>query len=384
MNGARRRSGLALLMAAVLTVGAAGTAVAGRKTTKRPLVQVALLLDTSNSMDGLINQARNELWKVVNELLKARRHGFRPRIQVALYEYGKSSLPKKTGYIRKIVPLTDDLDRVSEELFALGTNGGSEHCGQVIDRAVRELEWSRDAGTLKVIFIAGNEPFTQGPVDYRKAAKLAASRGIVVNTIHCGSEREGINGKWKEGAMLADGRYMFIDQNRRPPAIAAPQDAEIARLSQQLSSTYVPIGTAGVKKKARRAKMARKVAAAAPAAAAERAVFQASAGYQDASWDLVEAEQSGRTKLEDVREELLPPEMRRMSKAERRAYLDRMKKRRAELKAKIKKLNAERQAYIAKKRREQAEKGPKTLGDALVEAIREQAARKNFRFGTDR
>jgi len=151
---------------------------------KQPLVQMAILLDTSGSMSGLIDQARTELWAIVNEFIFASKDGRTPELQVALYEYGKSSLSAEQGYIREILPLTTDLDKVSEELFALNTNGGEEYCGWVIKEATRSLKWSDSPDDLKVIFIAGNEPFTQGPVDYRQACKAAISKNIVVNTIH--------------------------------------------------------------------------------------------------------------------------------------------------------------------------------------------------------
>src|SRR5580693_164582 len=93
-----------------------------------PTVQIAILLDTSNSMDGLIDQAKTQLWNVVNEFVHARKGGRPPAIQVALFEYGKSSLPSQEGYVRLILPLTENLDRASEELFALKTNGGDEFC----------------------------------------------------------------------------------------------------------------------------------------------------------------------------------------------------------------------------------------------------------------
>lgn len=37
------------------------------------LMQMAILLDTSNSMDGLIEQAKSQLWKIVNELALGKR-----------------------------------------------------------------------------------------------------------------------------------------------------------------------------------------------------------------------------------------------------------------------------------------------------------------------
>jgi hypothetical protein len=102
-------------------------------------MQIALLLDASNSMDGLISQAKSQLWKIVNEMSLSKKNGATPLLQVALYEYGKDALPAGEGYIRQIAGLTTDLDRISEELFKLTTNGGSEFCGQVIKRATEEL-----------------------------------------------------------------------------------------------------------------------------------------------------------------------------------------------------------------------------------------------------
>jgi hypothetical protein len=85
----------------------------------RPTVDVALLLDTSNSMDGLINQAKSQLWTIVQQFAKAKRDGQTPVLRVALFEYGNLGLPAAEGYIRQVVPLTDDLDMLSECLFGL-------------------------------------------------------------------------------------------------------------------------------------------------------------------------------------------------------------------------------------------------------------------------
>lgn len=94
-------------------------------------IQVALLLDTSNSMDGLIDQAKSRLWNIVNTLTTVKYNGQAPQVEIALYEYGNDGL-KDENYIRQITPLTQDLDLVSEKLFALRTNGGNEYCGAVI------------------------------------------------------------------------------------------------------------------------------------------------------------------------------------------------------------------------------------------------------------
>src|SRR5688572_8348973 len=165
---------------------------------EKPLIQLALLLDNSGSMQGLIDQARSQLWTVVNHLARTKKDGQTPRLEVALYSYGDRP--------RLLLPFTDDLDAVSEKLFGLGISGGSEHCGEVIQLAMNELKWSDKVGVYKTLFIAGNEPFTQGPVQYGSACEQASARGVIVNTIHCGSESAGANGKWDDGARLGGGK----------------------------------------------------------------------------------------------------------------------------------------------------------------------------------
>ena len=88
------------------------------------IIQMAILLDTSSSMDGLIDQAKSQLWKIVNELALSKKNGISPKLEVALYEYGNDNLPKSKGFIRLVSPLTTDLDLISEKLFSLTTYSG--------------------------------------------------------------------------------------------------------------------------------------------------------------------------------------------------------------------------------------------------------------------
>ena len=346
---------------------------------KKPLVQMAILLDTSGSMSGLIDQARIELWAIVNEFIFAKRNGLEPEIQVALYEYGKSSLDVKDGYIRMIVPFTTDLDKVSEELFALKTNGGSEYCGWVIKEATQSLTWSKLPDDLKVIFIAGNEPFTQGPVDYREACRSAISKAIVVNTIHCGSQGDGLAGHWQDGAALADGRFLNINHNRAVVHIEAPQDKEIAELSAKLNDTYIAFGTAGRIASERQAVQDRNAASASKEAAVQRALAKSSFNYRNDSWDLVDALKGDKVKLEEVETEALPENMQKMTAEERKAYVEGKTKEREQIQKRIQELNVLRNNYVAAEMKKQ-HSNTDTLGSAIIKAVREQAVDKKFSF----
>jgi len=341
-------------------------------------IQMAILLDTSGSMEGLIEQAKSQLWRIVNEMTLAKKGGQRPDMEVALFEYGKSSIPASEGYLRMIVPLSNDLDRISEELFKLKTNGGDEFCGQVIQASTQSLQWSPDHDHLKVIVIAGNEPFTQGPVDYRVACKEAVARGITINTIFCGNYDKGVKTNWKDGADLADGRYMNIDQNQKMVHVGAPQDEEILRLGQELNKTYIAYGRAGAAKKERQSEQDSLAFSMAPGVMLERAVTKSSKQYQNKAWDLVDAEIAGEVDVAEVKDEDLPQEMRGMTIEERKQYVEGRKKERKALQEEINRLNKERRLYVENQRKNLSE--TQTLDQAVIKALKSQAETKGFAF----
>lgn len=345
---------------------------------KEELIQMAILLDTSNSMDGLINQAKSQLWKIVNELAIAKKNGKSPKLEVALYEYGKSSIPANEGYMRMILPLSTDLDTVSNELFKLTTNGGDEYCGMVIDSATRGLKWSSSAGDMKVIFIAGNEPFTQGGTDFVKSCKAAISKGIVVNTIFCGSYDEGVQTKWKEGADLADGKYINIDQNQQIVDVKAPQDEEIMKLGGELNKTYIAYGSGGREKKELQAEQDKNASTMGAGSVVQRSVAKASEQYNNAGWDLLDAVDSKSVNVEDMKADDLPAEMKGMGKQQRKEYVEKMMKKRTELQKKINSLNEERRKFVESEMKKNAEQN--TLDSAIIKTVRKQAEDKSFKF----
>jgi len=347
----------------------------------RPRVQLAILLDTSSSMDGLIGQTKEQLWKIVNTFNTAKREGKRPLLQIALYEYGKDTLPAEGGYIRQILPFTEDLDRVSEQLFSLKTRGGDEFCGQVIQRATQQLAWSKSKEDLKLIFIAGNEPFTQGPVNYRTAIAAANEHGITVNTIHCGSEAEGIQGGWKDGAMLAHGKFMIIDQNRAVAQVEAPQDKELARLGTELNKTYVGYGAAAPAAQARQEAQDKNAAGLSLGSMTQRAVSKASAHYDNSGWDLVDGAKKGKAKVEALKDDELPAEMRGMTVDQRKGYVGAKAKERETLQKRIVELNEERNKFISTEAKKQAAaNGVDSVDSAMIKAMREQAEAKSYSF----
>lgn len=339
-----------------------------------PVVQLAILLDTSGSMQGLISQAKTQLWKIVNEFISAKQNGKTPVVQVALYEYGNSSANKKDHYIRQLIPLSRDLDTVSEKLFELTTNGGEEYCGAVIRECTKNLGWDPSPKTYKAIFIAGNEPFTQGPVNAIKACSNAIKNGIIVNTIHCGSDYNGRKTKWAAGADAADGKYLVIDHNQSVTDIETPHDKEIEKLNEELNRTYIYYGRKGLLGKEKQIMQDRNAKNAAPAAVQARIVTKASSNYTNSSWDVVDASKQKGFDISKIKDADLPEEMKTMTLEERKAYVAKMAANRTEIQAKIREAGKKRAAFIAEKAKESGKED--TLGDAISTAVREQAGKK--------
>ena len=354
-------------------------AAPGPAIARRPLIQVAVLLDTSNSMDGLIAQAKAELWRIVNEIAAYKKNGQDPEVHVALIEYGKQSLPAGEGFMRIVVPFTAELDRVSEALFALQTNGGDEYCGQAIDMAVDALQWSREPDDFRSIFIAGNEPFTQGRVDFRFAIGKARKAGIAVNTIHCGGLDEGIRGAWRDGADLGQGSYMAIAQNDQQVNIATPYDAEISQLGQQLNDTYVGYGRKGESAKMRQAVQDNNAAAVGGSTAVERSLTKSKASvYANEDWDLVDAKKKGKADLKAMAPAALPAEMQKMNEGEREAFVEKKAKDREEIQAKLTSLDAKRKKFIADEQKKGSGKEKNTFDAAMRKALKSQLEARKF------
>lgn len=348
--------------------------------TKNKTIKIALLLDTSNSMDGLIEQAKSQLWSIVNELSMARCDGAKPNIQIALYEYGNSRLTQSSGYIKMVTPLTADLDKLSADLFALTTNGGDEFCGQVILTATDQLQWNVDGNDLQVIFIAGNEPFNQGFINYVQACQFAKSKKIVVNTIYCGDFSEGINSQWKTGADLTGGAYMSIAQNTKTVFIESPYDDKISALNDSLNNTYIGFGRSGIEKKKMQQEQDQNAESYSKANKVNRAVTKSSYVYKNESWDLVDAEKGGTVKVEALSENQLPAEMKSMNVQQRKAYVKLNAEKRDKITAQINELNTKRNQYLAEQQKLSANKDNSTLDNAMMQAVRKQAIAQHFVF----
>lgn len=309
-------------------------------------IQVALLIDTSNSMDGLIEQAKSRLWNIVNTLTTLKYDGKTPDIEISLYEYGNSGLSEKENYIKQITPLSTDLDLISEKLFALRTNGGEEYCGAVIEDANKKLSWGKDNNNMKLIYICGNEGFDQGTVNYKEAISSALKNNIYVNTIFCGNQEEGINSFWKNGADVGKGKFFNIDSNQIVQYVVTPYDDKITKCNERINNTYINYGVQGYEKKANQAVQDKNAESVSTANYAERVVSKSKKVYKNESWDLVDKMKDDKEAVKKIKKEDLPKELQDKSTVELTKIVEDKAKERDEIQKEIGELARKRQEYI--------------------------------------
>lgn len=353
------------------------TPVVNEVSAKKTKIQVAILLDTSGSMQGLIEQAKSRLWNIVNTLTTLKYNGEAPDIEIALYEYG--SYKRYDGdYIRRITPLAADLDLISKELFALTTNGSEEYCGTVIQRAVNELEWGNSKADMKLIYIAGNEEFTQGNISYKTAIANALKKDIFVNTIHCGSEDVGIGDFWQDAALRGNGKFFNIDANATVRAIKTPFDPQIILCNEKLNDTYIGYGIVGKERKMNQTVQDRNAGSISSANYTERAVSKSKAVYKNTSWDLVDKVKEDKDALSRIKKEELPEELRNKSPEELKTFIKQKEEERTLIQKEINELAVKRQIYIDEQLKKEGENKGDDLGKAITESVLAVAKIKGY------
>jgi len=343
--------------------------------TKRK-IQLAVLFDTSNSMDGLLDQAKSRIWNIVNTIAKLEYDSEQPEIEIALYEYGNDGLTKEDGFVRKVSSFSTDLDEISSLLFGLTTNGGSEFCGTAIHKSISDLKWSQDTRDMKLIYIAGNEPFNQGAKDYKEVCKQAAIQDIFVSTIYCGPYQKGIVEFWKEGADLGNGKYFNIDSNKKIQYIKTPYDDSIQKLNEALNKTYLGYGIEGDRKKAQQESQDMNAVSVAEENMVERAMSKSSDAYSNSSWDIVDYVGEDYNKLKSIDKKDLPEEMKSNSLEQNIQFIKKKKNERKKIQDNIQTLAKKRGEFIQEKSSETLEEDD--FGKAISSSILEFANKKNY------
>lgn len=350
----------------------------------RPKIEVCFVLDTTGSMGGLIEGAKDKIWSIANEMVAAKPT---PEIRFGLIGYRD----KGDAYVTKVDDLTDDIDDIYTKLMKFEAQGGGdtpESVNQALNEAVTKMSWSESRDVLKLIFLVGDAPphmDYQDDVKYPEVCQAAMKKDLIINTIQCG-RLDGTAAVWQEIASKAEGEYAAIQQDGGAVAIATPFDAEISEINRKLNATVVGYGT-----KRDRAVAVGKTGASVEGkseATADRAAFFSLSAAPAVRGKVITGKEDllgliadGEVDYDGIETEKLPEELRELSQEERKAHIVKLQDERKDLQAEMQKLAKQRSEFLETEKKRLAAAGEVDSFDTRVKrAFRAQAESKGIKF----
>lgn len=346
-------------------------------TDKRDTLEMVFVLDTTGSMGGLIDGAKQRIWGIINEVMQK---PSKPRVKVGLVAYRDVG----DAYVTKVLPITEDLDKAYTTLMDYRADGGGdtpENVRKALAEGVKNAGWSASRANLaQIVFLVGDAPpqnYEQEP-DVLVTTAEAVRKNMIVNTIQCG-DLDGTKEIWQSIARRGEGKYFAIAQDGGVQAISTPYDTKLADLAAKLGKTYITFGA----KDRRDANVAaqsksesRITADAAMGAQADRALNKAVNNFSY-DGDLVQAVENDTVKIEDVKKDDLPEDMQKMSVAERKLEVNKRIAERKAIRAEILRLSKQRDEFIAVERKKQGRSNG--FDTAVAAALKEQLLRKGIK-----
>ena len=339
-------------------------------------IEVVFVLDTTSSMSGLIQAAKEKIWSIASTMASAQEN---PDIKMGLVAFRD----RGDAYVTRVYDLSEDLDQMYASLMdfrAQGGGDGPESVNQALYDSVHKISWSQDSGVYKVVFLVGDAPpHMDYPDDVKYPATLAAAQrlGIVVNTIQSG-QHEITRPAWQQIASLGQGEYFQVENSGNTVAVSTPFDDELARLASELEDTRMFYGDARAREAQKRKLDAGKKLhdGLSTEALARRSAYNATASGRKnflGENELVDAITSGEVELEEIEQENLPSSIQLMAPAEQMQVIEDKAKRRDEIKREIESLAESRDRYI-KEQVEAAGGADDSLDEKIYRAVRDQAA----------
>ena len=344
----------------------------------KPRIEVCFVLDTTGSMGGLIEGAKQKIWSIANEMISAQPT---PELKLGLIGYRD----RGDEYVVKSFSLTDDIDAIYGHLREFQAGGGGdapESVNEALAEAIHKMPWSSDSKVLKIIFLVGDAPphmdYPNGP-KYPDLCREAAKKDLIINTIQCGEMAE-TKPIWQEIAKLSEGSYVGISQSGNVAVISTPMDKELSRLNERIGVTLIPYGDSKLQAEVH-AKYA--VAASAPVSAmADRLSYNSKTGKAvQGRGELVDALNDKTLKLDEIDQKQLPAELQKLDRSELQKRIAKARDERADLQKQIVEVSKKREAYIQSENKRLAAEGKGDAFDQKVtETLHAQAAKKGISY----
>jgi len=342
---------------------------------QRPQVEVLFVLDTTGSMGGLIEGAKQKIWSIATAIAAGKPT---PKLKVGLIAYRDVD----DDYVTKIYNLTGNIDDIYEKLTSFEAGGGGdgpEHVNRALDEAIRKISWSDDSrNTLKIVYLVGDAPPHMDYKDgyhYKKTIGIAKQKGIIINTIQCGDESD-TTPYWKEIAQLGRGRYVQIAQTGNVTVVETPYDQKLAELNDRYSETFIPYGREGEKRE-KEISMADESLRSTTSKASKASYQALNGGSYFGYSDLLNAIKEKKVDVNALKKSDLPDALRKLDQKDLKLYLKKRQDDRDRIQARILELGRKRTEYINEKSKKNR---GKSFDGELFDMLKEQGKTKGIRF----
>ena len=353
--------------------------------TQNHQIEVVFILDTTSSMSGLIQAAKEKIWSIATTMASAEQT---PDIKMGLVAFRD----RGDAYVTQVLDLSQDLDSMYAKLMdfkAQGGGDGPESVNQALYDAVNRISWSKNESVYKVAFLIGDAP---PHMDYNNDVKFPATlerakqKGIIVNTIQSG-QSQSTTPVWQNIAQLGSGEYFQVENSGNAVAVETPFDKKLSELAASLEGTRLYYGDEEAKQSQKRKNEATSKLhdELSEAALARRATYNATASGKTnflGKGELVDAISSGRVELDDIDKDDLPASLQALAPEKQMAIISDQARRRDKIKNDINKLSESRSNYI---RQEITALGgaSESLDEKIFGAVKEQAKLKGLIYESE-
>ena len=333
-------------------------------------------------MSGLIGAAKEKIWSIAGSLAQA---DPAPEIEMGLIFYRD----RGDEFITRRIALSTDIDAVYAKLMQISAEGGGdlpESVNQALYESITKFAWDSSNQTYKTVFLVGDCPphmDYRNDIKYPASCSLAKQKDIILNTILMGNDRDA-NRIWHEIANCSQGSFTQVNMNANDIVVNTPYDSVIAVLSDEVDDTRLYHGTKFEKSLSDvKLSMSKSVTVnSKPNVKAQRAEYNASktgkvAYYGDR--EILEEYRMDKTSLETIKKEELPDEMKELSPAQRKVFVEQKIVKRDSLMKELTKYSLLRQTYIEKdlSKRDSAEVNH-SFSNQIYKNIRKQTEKKNI------
>lgn len=352
----------------------------------QPKVDVVFVLDTTGSMGGMIEAAKEKIWSIASNMASAQPA---PEIRIGLVAFRD----RGDAYVTQLRDLSSDMDSMYATLMDYQADGGGdgpESVNKALDDALNQMSWSQEQDTYKVIFLVGDAPPHMDYPNERQFPEIVAeakARQIVVNTVQCGQDSSARK-SWMTIAQLGAGEYFQVDQAGSALALATPFDKKIAALSKKLDDTRLYYGTEKQKEKQQlKLAAAEKLHAGSTVESlARRAEYNLSKSGEAnflGENELVDDIASGRIELDSIERKSLPAAMQALAPAEQQRLIEEKAEQRKMLRQEIEALSRDRSDYLDQKVNALGS-SKDSLDYKIQSAVKAQAAKKGLDYDASR